>query len=142
MKIPDRGRVARYCPPGKNNRGRPTLAAFLLKREKDEEYLSANWLRAERQLGIERSLDLVRKTFKDKGYVLRENGRFAVLNVGSIRGLGHALWAEHRPTDDDPCHSGICGSHGLSIEREREIATDLKDLLSDQDVYPAIITDG
>ena len=142
MKIPDRGRIARYCPPAKVNKGRPTLAAFLLKREKDEEYLSANWLRAERRLGIEASLDLVRKTFKDKGYVLRENGRFVVLNIGEIRSLSHKLWAEHRPTNDDPCHSGIFGSYGLAIEREREIAADLKDLLSDQDVYPAIMTQG
>ena len=93
-------------------------------------------------MGIDQSLDLIRKTFKDKGYCLRPNGRFAVLNVERIRGLRHRLSVEHRPMDDDACHSGIFGSYGLSIEREREIATDLMDMLSDRDVYPAVISEG
>ena len=113
------------------------LTAFLLNRTKNEKELSANWLR-ERKLGIEGALDFVRRVFKRKPYELKETGRFAILNVGEIRMLQHKLIVKHKRTDDDPCHSEIIGSYGLTLERERELAMDLRNLLSDTDIYPAL----
>ena len=94
-------------------------------------------MRAEQRLGAAKSLDLIRSTFKNKGYRLRPNGRFAVLNVGQLRALPYGLTVEHYPNDDDRCHSGICGTYGLSEDREKEVAFDMVYLLSEQDVYPS-----
>ena len=105
---PSDDHVSRYCKPSAvGAAGRPLAAAFEL-RSKDD-YLSVNWLEYFEARDLETAVDCVRSTFLEKGFRIRPNGAFAVLNVGSIETvvsdtLIGLLRIKRLPVDDD---SGI-----------------------------------
>ena len=110
--IPHTDHVARYCPPSTVEDGVPTSNSFRLRA--NEEYLSVNWIEHSGR-HMPTAVDTVRVAFQNKGYSLRRNGRFAVLNVGQIVSTVRAalsLRVEHMPECDDPSHSGILWDHG------------------------------
>ena len=136
-KIPNEHHVARYCKPSTVEREIVMASAFQPK--PDEEYLSVNWLEYFGVQDVERAVQCVRLAFGQKGYMVRKNGRFAVLGVDEVLRVIHqafhrSLAIEHRPTSDDPSHAGISG-YGME---DIEIATELCLLLDNDDVYPAV----
>ena len=77
-----------------------------------EPYLSANWLEYFDTLDLTIAVNEVRKAFLEKGYRLRQNGRFAVFNAGAAEtaareATGRTLHIEHLPLDDDKSHAGV-----------------------------------
>ncbi len=81
----------------------------------------------------------VRKAFLEKGYRLRQNGRFAVFNVGAAKtaareASGRTLHIEHLPLDDDKSHAGVFGY----THDDLAVALEIKALVGYQDLYPAL----
>ncbi len=81
----------------------------------------------------------VRALFIVRGFGLRANGRFAVLNVGAAKAVvreevGLSLRIEHDPLPDDPSHAGISGFAADDLA----VAVELTALASENDTYPAI----
>ena len=76
-----------------------------------ESFLSANWLEyfhsSERQI----QMSGVRQALRDKGFRIRFNGRFAVLNVGYSIGQVRGIDLDFRLLGEvsDPSHTGIFG---------------------------------
>lgn len=138
LQIHKEDHVSRYCRPGTIEGGEVQASAFQLK--PNEEYLSVNWLEYFGARNLEEAIQCVRLAFQRKGYGVSKNGRFAVLGVEealTVVSQAHScsLNIEHRPTDDDPSHSGIFGYHIEDIE----IASELSMLLNDEDVYKAAL---
>lgn len=136
--LPDADHVSRYCKPSAVDRqGRPMAAAFLPRR--DEEFLSVNWLEYCGLPDLEAAVGQVRMQFQGRGYGLRRNGRFAVLNVGTAKAavsqqLQRQLRIDHQPRDGDESHAGI---HGYSCT-DLAVAAELG-LVSHGTVYPAVL---
>ena len=137
-QVPDNDHVARYCKPSAvDEQGMPTAAAF--QRRDEESHLSVNWLEHGGTRDLAEAMRLTRDSFIGRGYRLRPNGRFAILNVGSakevvLQALGHSLKIDHLPFDGDPSHAGI---HGYPRDDDLAVATELKALIARRDVHPA-----
>jgi len=137
--IPDGDHVSRYCKPsavGKN--GLPTSAAF--QRREGEEWLSVNWLEFFREPDLEAAVERVREAFRSKGYALRPNGRFAVINAGEARAVvknnaGYLGRVEHLPTADDESHAGLSGYTAI---HDLAVAVDLRALIEREHIHPAV----
>ena len=113
------------------------MAAAFRPRQ-DEEYLSVNWLEYFSESDSTDAVQRVREVFRDKNYRVRQNGRFAVLNVGAAKtaayeGVDRALSIDHLPVSNDQSHAAIrgYGSDDLSV------AVELAALVTRQDVHPA-----
>ena len=82
----------------------------------------------------------VRALFIVRGFGLRANGRFAVLNVGAAKAVvreevGLSLRIEHDPLPDDPSHAAIAGFEADNLA----VAVELTTLqVSQEDVYSAL----
>ena len=110
--VPDTDHVSRYCRPGLVDDGKILPEAFRFRR--GEGQLSVNWLEHLGAPDLESAVGVVRETFRLKGYVVKRNGVFAVLNVGAIKDavravIGNAPRVEHLPLNDDASHAGISG---------------------------------
>lgn len=141
--LPDRDHVSRYCKPSTvGERGQPMASAFAIR--SGEGYLSVNWLEHFREpvgepAGTEAALDHVRETLRSKGFRLRSNGRFALLNIGTVkttirRTFGRSLHINHLPLPDDASHAGILGY----TERDRMIAAEIRASVRAEDVRAAV----
>ena len=139
--------MSRYCKPIDFDRiaSRPKTGAFQRRKLasdggtiSQEQYLSVNWLEffaTDRDTAI----GYVREAFLAKGYRLRSNGRFLVINVGSARlaaleSDGTELSFTHKPLPDDESHSAIFGLP----DDDLDVAAELKLLVTDADIFPAI----
>ena len=105
----------------------------------DEDYLSVNWLEYFGETELSATVERVRGVFHSKGFTLRPNGRFAVLNVGAAKTGAHeavkrTLSINHLPCSDDPSHSGILGYSSEDLA----VAVELAALVTPQDVHLAI----
>lgn len=110
--LPDGDHVARYCKPSAVGLdGLPMPAAFELRPKED--YLSVNWLEFLHASDLGAAVGEVRTAFRRKGYHVKPNGRFAVLEVGEVKAAVVAITGtasvEHRRLDDDESHSGVFG---------------------------------
>ena len=136
--LPDSDHVACYCKPSSvDEHGMPMASAFQLR--VGERHLSVNWLEHTGSPIVEAAMEHIRSVFRSRGYGLRPNGRFAVLNVGMTKdavrqGLGQSLRIDHLPLDDDQSHAGI---HGQTSD-DFAVAVELKALLSAEAVHPAV----
>lgn len=95
--IPDENHVARYCKPSWfNEEGELTLAAFLLRAEIAETYLSVNWL--ESLPGADRAARLasLRTEIANTGYGVAKTAKYAILHVGTTRKLVHERAPDQR----------------------------------------------
>jgi hypothetical protein len=136
--LSDNDHVSRYCSPltiGKD--GLPKVGAF--QPRANEDYLSVNWLEYFGSLSTTDAVRRIQEMFVSKGYTLKENGRFAVLNVKDVRNIGREdgrdlLRLEHFPLENDQSHAGI---FGYSTD-DFMIALDLRALVSLEDVYDAV----
>ncbi len=82
----------------------------------------------------------VRALFLARGFGLRANGRFAVLDVGAAKAVVRdevalSLRIEHDPLPDDPSHAGISGFAADDLT----VAVELTALVGQEDVYPAVV---
>lgn len=135
--IPNDDQIARYCKPSCVEDGVPLVTAFLPRN--DESYLSVNWLEYFRATNPSAAVDRVRDVFCKKGYGLRPNGRFAVLNVGAAKmavygAMRRALRIEHLPLADDDSHAGIVGYSSDDLA----VALELAALVGPRDVHPPV----
>ena len=136
--VPDADHVSGYCKPSAVDRqGRPMAAAFLPR--SDEEFLSVNWLEYNSLPDLEAAVGHVRAQFGGRGYGLRRNGRFAVLNVGRATAvvshrLQRPLWIDHQPLGDDDSHAGIHGYSSGDLAVAAELALTIQET-----VYPAVL---
>ena len=150
--LPDRDHVSRYCKPSTvGERGQLMASAFAIR--PGEGYLSVNWLEhfgvpggtgdglggKGEQTGTGAALNRVRETLRSKGFRLRSNGRFALLNVGTVkttirRTFGRSLHINHLPLADDASHAGILGY----TERDRMIAAEIRATVGAGDVRVAV----
>lgn len=137
--LPDRDHVSRYCKPSTvGERGQPMAAAFAIR--PGEGYLSVNWLEHFGEPGgTEAALNRVRETLRSKGFRLRSNGRFALLNVGKVkttirRTFRRSLHINHLPLPDDASHAGILGY----TERDLMIAAEIKAAVRAEDLRSAV----
>ena len=136
--LPDDDHVARYCKPSSvGAHGLPLASAFRLRAS--ENSLSVNWLEAIGAPSTDDAVGRVRALFIVRGFGLRANGCFAVLNVGAAKAVvreevGLSLRIEHDPLPDDPSHDGISGFAADDLA----VAVELTALASENDTYPAI----
>lgn len=116
--IPDTDCVSRYCKPSAVEDGVILPSAFQFR--DGEDYISVNWLEYLKAPSLESAVNMVRETFRRKGFSIRRQGRFAVLNVGDVKDAVRVVIAntpqiEHLPEDDDASHSGISGYSALNL---------------------------
>lgn len=137
--LPDRDHVARYCKPSTvGERGHPLASAFGIRA--GESYLSVSWLEClGGRGGSEAAVSRVRESLRSKGFRLRPNGRFALLNVGQMktairRAFGRSLHVNHLPLPDDTSHAGVLGY----TEEDRMIAAEISALVRARDVSAAL----
>ena len=132
--VPDEDHIARYCKPSTVECGMPTVGSFM--RRESEEHLSVNWLERSGQRRRDDAVACIREILIRKGYGVRKGGRFAIVNVGSVKArVGNGIRIDHLPEDSDHTHSGI---HGYAREDELEVATALSMLVAPTDVYPGL----
>ena len=124
LGIPDDDHIARYCPQSKMSEDgdRPLPSAFLLRKQKNESYLSVNWLEI---LGPDRpkQLTAVNKIISNKGFIFKKKDSFSVLNVGfTINYVENytpdkrKLKISHQPKHNDKSYSGIFNTNHSSNE--------------------------
>ncbi len=136
--LPDDDHVSRYCKPSSvGSSGVPLASAFRLRAS--ESSLSVNWLEALSTATTDEAVAQVRALFLARGFGLRANGRFAVLNVGAAKAvvreeLGLSLRIDHDPLPDDPSHAAITGFPADDLV----VAVELTALMSQEDIHPAI----
>ena len=115
----------------------PLPQAFQLRR--GEGSLSVNWLEYFATGDLSTAIDLIRAAFHDRGFSLRPNGRFAVLNVAEVNAVGQEnstpLLVQHDPRSDDGSHASILGVS----EDDLLIAVALAQLVRRENVYPAVV---
>ena len=130
--LPDTDHVLRHCSPSRVENGMPTVAAFQLGSY--EPYLSVSWLEFFGRVNTPGNISCAREVLGKK-LTLRQNGRLAVLCVGSIKAaVGNPdQRIEHIPQDDDPSHSGIYPAGDL------DLAVELRALITADDVYLAVV---
>ena len=124
--------LARYCRPRSLAGGILSSDAFLLRT--GEQFLSTNWLEYFHQSDRQIQLSGVRAVLAGKGFNVSVNGRFAVLNVGTVRrqvGRGQLRFALLGQAND-PSHAGIFGYTADDIDTAGELAESVEEL------YPAI----
>ncbi len=136
--LPDDDHVSRHCKPSSvGAHGLPLASAFRLRAS--ESSLSVNWLEALGAATTDEAVARLRALFLARGFALRANGRFAVLNVGAAKAvvreeLGLSLRFDHDPLPDDPSHASITGFPADDLA----VAVELTALASQEDTYPAI----
>ena len=136
--LPDEDHVSRYCSPARVESGLPSAAAFELRPQ--DQFLSVNWLEYWGQPDLVVALDRVRKEFHLQ---VREDGRFAVLNVSAVklaieRVTQRQSSVTHQPTVAMESHAGAFGFSSNDFE----VAVELARMAHPQDVFPAIVDDG
>ncbi|MCY3621874.1 MAG: hypothetical protein OXH68_09200 [Gammaproteobacteria bacterium] len=121
--LPDAHHVARYCPPSMvDESGRPMTCAFAMR--SDEGDLPVNWLECF-DPRVEVAVNRVRDALLEQGALLRPNGRFALLDIGTVkaavkRSLGRSLHINRLSRADDASSSAIVGhpDDGLMVATE------------------------
>lgn len=138
QSLSDDDHISRYCKPSAiDESGRPMANAFSLRQ--GENHLSVNWLEYFNETELNAAVERVREVFHSKGFTLRPNGRFAVLNVEAAKtavheAVGRTLNIDHLPLSDDPSHSGILGYSSEDLA----VAVELAALITPQDIHQAV----
>lgn len=133
--IPPEDHVARYCKPSTVQDGVIGSTAFEI--QPGDDHLSVNWLEHFVAGDFGERLERVRDAFAEKGYALRPNGRFAVLNVEALieKVKLRDVRVLHWPDGGDQSHSGIFNYSSDDLQ----VALDLQSLLMPGEVFPAVI---
>lgn len=138
QNIPSANHVARYCKPSQiGSSGAIRGEAFGLRKEKNEEYLSCNWLEYLKKPDRSAEIREVCRVLRNKKFTLKNNGRIAVLNVGEVilhvkEILSIPLSILHMGGKEDPSYSGIYGlkDETTAFAVQSEIASKITDTYS------------
>ena len=117
--IPSNDHVGRYCNPQRIIRDPSSQQvlgvfpeAFALRAERNENYLSAHWME-KLAYGLTDQFGGVVDALNRKGIATKPRGGILRINAGTVvavgLSLGHTLRVSPRPTETDPCYSGIFG---------------------------------
>ncbi len=136
MALKDSDHMSRYCSPRTiESDGNPSPMAF--EPRTSDNYLSANWLEYFKESNFVDAIVKIREIFHSKGFIIKQNGRFAILNVGETKSVGRNADIELRikllPEYLDKSHTGIFGY----TEDDSEITANLA-ILAKRSLYPAI----
>ena len=137
-EINDGDHVSRYCPPSRiSTDGIPLPKAFKLR--DTEEYLSVYWLEYFKMSGRDANMTCVREAFA-KDNDIASGGRFAVLNVGSIKRaikeeVGRTPHVKDLEEDDNPSHASIGGYPRNNVY----VPIILSEMVRRYDMYPGRI---
>ncbi|HLA28933.1 MAG TPA: hypothetical protein VJZ49_13690 [Syntrophales bacterium] len=138
-QLPAQDHVARYC-------GYSTLAedgsvlpaAFRLRKEAKESYLSVQWLECLQKSDRLSEVQEVRRILSGKNFRLGATAKIAVINVGTICchvevSSRFKIRVLHEPESDDISHSGIYDT----IQDERMIS----ELITEKvlETHPAVL---
>ena len=128
--------VARHCRARDMVNGVPQENAFRLR--PGEEYLSTNWLEYFHDTARQSQISGVRQALAGKGFRVRRNAAFAVLNVGGAiaackSDLNLDIHIIALGESHDPSHAGIFGY----TEDDTDVAALLARQVSLGEVYPA-----
>ena len=128
--------MARYCRARDMVNGIPQENAFRLR--SGEEYLSTNWLEHFHDSDRQTQIAGVQRALAGKGFRVRRNAAFAVLNVGVATTVcKHDLNLDIQITTlgdaHDPSHSGIFGY----TADDTDVAALLARQVNPGEVYPA-----
>ena len=138
VALPDDHHLSRYCkPPAVARDGLPMVAAFELR--PGEDYLSVNWLEYFGAPNLDAAIESIRNAFRAKGFGLRPNGRFAALNVGTVKAaisgaVAGTVRVEHLPVDDDESHGGVFGYTADDLA----VAVAIRELVGSENMHPAV----
>ncbi len=130
--------VARYCRRRHlRSDGRPLRDAFLLRT--GEKYLSTNWLEHFHDSHRQAQITGVQQALADKGFHVRRNAVFAVLNVGvSIAACKNDLNLDIQIVtlgeSHDPSHTGIFGYVAGDTNTAATLARQVRE------VYPSAVS--
>jgi len=128
--VPSDHHVARYCNPQRVVRDPETEAiigvfpeAFALRTDKQESYLSTNWMEA---FGVDINIDAqfraVLIALRKKDFAARPTGAFARLNAGRVVAAGiergHAIRVRDRSSPRNPGYAEISGTPLDNSDRE------------------------
>ena len=105
--------VARYCR-GRDIRNDGTVSPVAFELRPGEAYLSTNWLEYFHENDRQAQISSVRQALTGKGFRVRANGAFAILNVGgatsTVRKTRNlAISFISLGESHDPSHTGIFG---------------------------------
>ena len=139
--LPEGDEVSRYCKPTAFDLdlSEPTVLAFM----RNENELDVSVFRIEFYVGCTRSsaVDYIRSEF-GKQYTLRPKGRFVVFNVNGAKEVGRKKEVElgfvYSPKPGLPSHSSIVNLPE-DYDEEVRLATALLRLVTQDDVYPAVL---
>ena len=135
--LPHRDHIARYCGGSHINED-DTIAptAFHLRRNKNEEYLSVDWLEILNQPDRISEIEAVRGVISQR-LRLGKTSKIGILNVGEvidyvIDGSGLSIQILHKPVPNEPSHSGI---YDTDQDEER-----IAELIAEKvyEIYPAV----
>jgi hypothetical protein len=115
-RIPSQHHVSRYCTKKglSEESGMPTGAAFMIRRDRGETYLSVNWLEFFAVLNKDQQVHEVRTIFaaKMKGGIGAQ-AKFCIARVRDIEqcfpSSADEIKVLHEPEPFDPSHAGIFG---------------------------------
>lgn len=125
--------IARYCNPKTCQGGEISHRAFRL----DDNGVSVNWLEYF-QGSRESQIDRIRSDVS-KQLDIRENGRFAVLQIRSIESVFKSMYVQHEPSENNPSHAEIRGWPNQKAHYTM-IATRLAARISNTDIFPGKLT--
>ena len=133
--LPSSDHVSRYCKfKTLSEAGQPLGSAFVLRKDRNEKYLSVSWLEYFGRLEIEELLKGVRDHII---LTPKKSAKYAILNVGDTisyvdENSERNIEITHEPSDSDPSHSGI---RGYSYEDEM-----IGDLIAEKviSIHPAM----
>jgi len=151
--IPETDHVVRYLRPSDVDSGTVIATGFAYKKnnvtgELKEKELSVNWFEFfSKSDSTEDGIENVREVFRKKSYSLKENGRFARLNVKALCALVEegtsehtelvSLKTKHTPYINDLSHSSI---YGIPFDSDGEflVATILANYANELELFPAL----
>ena len=131
--------VARQCRKrDMEEDGTPSADAFLLRAEKNELYLSTNWLEYFDPNDRQTQISSVIQSLQRKGRTVKRSESFSVINVGEAtiqckRQYKLTIFFRNLNELNDPSHSGIYGY----TKHNAKVALLLARLVSPSDVYLA-----
>jgi hypothetical protein len=138
----DEDEIARYCSPDRYDLevAAPKVAAFI--RSPNESDLSVKRLQFFLGQDREGAVSCIRREARDADFNLKPNGRFVVLAVAAAKALtleeGCEISVIYTPSPSYPSHSSVFGLPDDYAD-EVMVATALVDLITQADIYPAVV---
>ena len=139
--LPDGDEVARYCSPSNYDHAKDEPSHLAFVRRTSEKCPSVN--RLETFVGQDRAgaVDCIRQEVR-RHLRVKDRGRFVVFNVEQAKvaadQAGFSIGIVYAPAPDQPSHS-LIANMPEDTDAEVQVATAIKRLIANADVYPSKI---